>query len=549
MVKKNKHTDFIDRLQSKSPYIWVGCGAVIVGLGMGLFLNPIDAYATFPVTQAPDVKRAEPAPAMDSAMPMSNYNRSWVHDIKQAIVHIETGNPKKNEGGIGAGVVIDSSGWILTCNHVVRGIKEAKVVMWDGQEHKGKVTHSNDNQLDLALIKINATGLKSLSFGNSDSLYVGDRVIAAGSPLGLDHSYSFGHVSALDSNTLNKSNFMAGGGTREVYSYADVVQTDISINPGNSGGPLINERREIVGMNTIIPGATGYSVGIGFAVKSKFLKVASQILKKDGKFNRSFIGAGLENLKKYIADKHNIPGGALITQVSKNTPASKAGIKKDDIIIKIDNVVVKHQSDLRLHLLSTPPKTKVKITLIRGNDKKVIDLVTANVPKPKQTQQAPNGWNRQFGPFDEFFKRFFGPGAGPSFETPDENASEDEESTEAEEPEESDSNGEDKSSNPTQDKPKLGATVVELTKEVRSEYHIPESVKGIVIKSVNSGSIASKANLKEGDVILEFGGKKITKVDQLKEVLSKSKSGQRVPLRYGRYAKGSATEVALSIKL
>lgn len=247
--------------------------------------------------------------------------------------------------GAGSGVVIDDKGYILTNNHVVGGVDEIKVQFADGKELNGKIV-GTDPRSDLAVISVDTKNykVKAAQLGDSEKLLVGEWVMAIGNPFGLDHTVTVGVISAK-----GRSGIADGPGTRY---YQDFLQTDASINPGNSGGPLVNLNGEVIGINTAILGPGG-NIGIGFAVPSDMAKPVVKELIQNGKVRRPYLGISMQELTQDMAKAWGGPEkGALVQSLTQGAPAEKAGVKRGDIIIKVDGKPVLNSRDVQRQVLT-----------------------------------------------------------------------------------------------------------------------------------------------------------------------------------------------------
>jgi len=271
----------------------------------------------------------------------------------------------QRQRSLGSGFIIDGDGSILTNNHVVENAQKIVVKLGsDDQEFEAKVV-GRDPKTDIAVIKINAkTSLPAATLGDSDSLEVGEWVVAIGNPFGLDSTVTSGIVSA-------KGRHIGQG------PYDNFIQTDASINPGNSGGPLINLRGEVVGINTAIFSRTGGNIGIGFAIPINLVKEVLPQLRGKGKVTRGFLGVLIQKVTPEIAESLGVDRarGALVANVSKDGPADKAGVKVGDVIIEFDGKEVKDSGDLPIIVARTPVDKKVRMKVLR--DKKEILLTVA----------------------------------------------------------------------------------------------------------------------------------------------------------------------------
>lgn len=260
---------------------------------------------------------------------------------------------KMKQQSLGSGFIVDKDGYILTNNHVVENAQEIKVRLADGREFKAKVI-GRDTRTDLALIKITSIfeNLPVLTLGDSDSMRVGDWVLAVGNPFGLGQTVTQGIISATGR--------VIGSGP-----YDDFLQTDAPINPGNSGGPLVNLKGEVIGINTaIISGGQG----LGFAIPSKMAKSVMKQLREKGKVVRGWLGVAIQTVTPELAKSFGLKEarGALVSDVTPGGPADKAGIRRGDVIITFDGKNVKSANDLPIIVANTPVGKSVTVTVLRN---------------------------------------------------------------------------------------------------------------------------------------------------------------------------------------
>jgi serine protease Do len=270
----------------------------------------------------------------------------------------------QRQRSLGSGFIIDADGTILTNNHVVENAQKILVKLSDEQEYEAKVM-GRDTKTDIAIIKVNTkTALTAASLGDSDTLEVGEWVMAIGNPFGLDSTVTSGIVSA-------KGRHIGQG------PYDNFIQTDASINPGNSGGPLINLRGEVVGINTAIFSRSGGNIGIGFAIPINLVKELLPQLRGKGKVTRGYLGVLIQKVTPEIADSLGMDRGrgALVANVSKDGPAEKAGVKVGDVIIEFDGKEIKDSGDLPIVVARTPVDRKVRMKVLR--DKKELQLTVS----------------------------------------------------------------------------------------------------------------------------------------------------------------------------
>jgi serine protease Do len=261
--------------------------------------------------------------------------------------------------GQGSGVIVDEAGYIVTNEHVIKNAEpegpqpEIEVQLSDGRRERATVV-GRDPLTDLAVLKINAGKLMPAPWGASDDLAPGDFVWALGSPFGLDHSVTFGIVSAKGRRELVGS------------AYQDYLQTDVAVNPGNSGGPLIDVRGQVVGINTAIVGSA-YQ-GVSFAIPSRVARKVYEQIKEHGSVERGWLGVSLADLSHEVARKLSLePGsGVVLLDVKQNTPAAQAGLRNGDVVTAWAGSAVKSRIELMLAIADTPAESEVEVSLIRN---------------------------------------------------------------------------------------------------------------------------------------------------------------------------------------
>ncbi len=278
--------------------------------------------------------------------------------------------PKKRKiASLGSGVIVSADGYIMTNNHVVKDAEEIKVRFPDKREFEGKII-GTDPKTDLAVIKIDAINLQTITWADSDKLRVGEVVLAIGSPYGLDQTVTMGIVSALARANLG------------ITDYEYFIQTDAAINPGNSGGALVTAKGELVGINTAIFSRTGGYQGIGFAIPSNMAKIVMDSLIKEGRVIRGWLGVSIqpitsEDVKLFNLDRDY---GALVINVIENSPAEKAGIMKYDVIIELNGKKVDDPLSLRDTVANTPPGKEVELKVFRDGNIKTMGVIIGELP-------------------------------------------------------------------------------------------------------------------------------------------------------------------------
>ncbi|MDQ3060183.1 MAG: DegQ family serine endoprotease [Pseudomonadota bacterium] len=290
-------------------------------------------------------------------------------------------NPEQpDEGqprGVGSGFILTTDGFVMTNAHVVEGADEVIVTLTDNREFKAKIIGA-DKRSDVAVVKIEATGLPAVKIGDINRLKVGEWVMAIGSPFGLENTVTAGIVSAKQ---------------RDTGDYLPFIQTDVAINPGNSGGPLINMRGEVVGINSQIYSRSGGFQGISFSIPIDEAIRVSEQLRVSGKVTRGRIGVQIDQLSKEVAESIGLAKaqGALVRGVESGAPADKAGIEAGDIIIRFDGKTIDKASDLPRLVGNVKPGTKAVVTVFRRGATKDLPVTIAEVEADKPVRPASRG--------------------------------------------------------------------------------------------------------------------------------------------------------------
>lgn len=276
--------------------------------------------------------------------------------------------------GLASGFILSTDGLIMTNAHVVDGADEVMVTLTDKREFKAKIIGA-DKRSDIALVKIEATGLPAVKVGDVSRLKVGEWVMAIGSPFGLDNTVTAGIVSAKQ---------------RDTGDYLPLIQTDVAINPGNSGGPLINMRGEVVGINSQIYSRSGGSMGISFAIPMDEAVRVSEQLRQSGRVSRGRIGVQIDQVTKEVAESIGLgkPQGALVRGVEAGAPADKAGVEAGDIITRFEGKVVEKSSDLPRMVGSTKPGTRSTLTVFRRGSSKELSVTIAEIEADKPVKKT-----------------------------------------------------------------------------------------------------------------------------------------------------------------
>jgi len=322
------------------------------------------------------VSKADVAQAPEQLPP----NMEGLPDIFREL--LERRQQPRDRGSLGSGFIISSDGYVLTNDHVVDQMDTITVILSDQREYTAKLIGS-DERSDLALLKVDAKNLPTLTLAKNETLKVGQWVIAIGSPFGLDYSASAGIVSAIGRSIPS---------ARSESNYVPFIQTDVAINPGNSGGPLFNMDGEVVGINSQIYSPSGGSVGLSFAIPSALaLDVVAQ-LKDKGRVDRGWLGVAIQDVDKDLASSlgMNKPMGALINELDDSGPAAKSGLKPGDLIIKFNGNDVHASSDLPYLVGRTAPKSKVPVVIMRKGKEQSLTVTVGILPvSPTEAATSP----------------------------------------------------------------------------------------------------------------------------------------------------------------
>jgi Do/DeqQ family serine protease len=338
---------------------------------------PVREAATMPATFSPIVKSVLPAVVNISSTRVVRTSSLWGEDpFGDLFRGFQAPDRPLRQSGEGSGVIISPDGYIVTNNHVVDGATELSVVMSDKREMKARVI-GKDSKTDIALIKVNGRDLPYARLGNSSSVEVGDIALAIGNPFGLGQTVTMGIVSAT------------GRGGLGIEEYEDFIQTDASINPGNSGGALVNTRGEVIGINTAILSGSGGNQGVGFAIPIDMARHITNQLKDNGVVTRARLGVSFQELTPELASELGVKAskGAVVGEVVPDGPASKSGLRKDDVIVGLNGKEVDGRS-LRLAVGSMAPGTTVDLNVLRAGREQKYQVTLDRMPADPQRDPA-----------------------------------------------------------------------------------------------------------------------------------------------------------------
>ncbi len=392
------------------------------------------------------------------------------------------GDSEREVTSLGSGFVIDPKGYVVTNNHVVANADEVTVIFSDNTHLVADIV-GRDAKTDLALLKVKpAKPLAYVKFGDSDALKVGDWVIAVGNPFGLGGSVSAGIVSARGRN-INAGPF------------DDFIQTDAAINRGNSGGPLFNATGEVVGINSAIFSPTGTNIGIGFAVPTSLAKPVLDQLRQYGKAQRAWLGVKIQEVNEEIAEAIGMksPSGALLLEITPDSPAAKAGLQKGDVILTFGGRTIKEMRNLPRVVAETKTNTKVAVQLFRKG--KTMTLPVLLEEQPGEEGDAPT--NKK-------------PGAKPVVPS-------------------------------AKTSRVLGMQLAPLDMAVRAQFGIPKDIKGLLVTELDRNGDVAKQGVRPGDVITDVNQTPVAKPEDVSAQVAAVKKARREFLLM-RIARGSALQ-------
>lgn len=282
------------------------------------------------------------------------------------------------EEGVGSGVIYSEDGYIITNNHVVQNARDIKVTLASGEELEGAVVGA-DPESDIAVIRVEKSGLPAIEIGDSDTLIVGEVAVAVGSPFGFEHSVTAGIVSAQHRNVSAASET----GTQDVNVLTDLIQTDAAVNPGNSGGALCNSEGKLIGVNTVIATAAGGSEGVGFAVPVNTVSGVADDIIEGRPVSHPYMGVQGQSVSKSIAEQYDLPldKGAYVTQVVPDGPADKAGLKRGDIVVVADGEEIGSMDELISDIQKREVGDTMNVTCVSGGGRRQVEITLEEKPR------------------------------------------------------------------------------------------------------------------------------------------------------------------------
>jgi serine protease Do len=385
--------------------------------------------------------------------------------------YFERNAPPRQGSAVGSGFIISADGYVVTNNHVIANATEIKVILWDGTTLPAKLV-GKDPRADLAVLKVDTQlKLTPVTWGRSDHVRLGESVIAIGNPFGLGGTVTTGIISAQHRHL---SNFGGIPGS----SFVDFLQTDAAINKGNSGGPLFNAKGEVIGINTAIYSRQGTNVGIAFSVPSDLAVPIIEQLKKHGRTMRGWLGVQIKEVDDDLVKALGLKSrnGAVVVNVVPGGPAAQAGIQAGDVIIKFDGRSVPNDKRLPQIVAATEVGKTVDVVLIRKGTETTIKVKLGELEKAADQKSEDNK--------DK-------PGTAPAPGTP-----------------------------------VLGMKLSEATPEIRQKFNIRDG-EGVVVTEVDPKSQANEKGIKAGDLIVEMDLNKVTKPEEVADLLKKAEQGRK----------------------
>ena len=385
--------------------------------------------------------------------------------------------PQRSARSLGSGVIVSADGVVLTNNHVVARAKDIKVTLTDGRELSAKIVGS-DEKSDLAVLRIEGKpkDLYPMPLGKSGTLRLGEVVLAIGNPFGVGQTVTMGIVSAK------------GRANMGIVDYEDFIQTDAAINPGNSGGALVDTGGNLVGINTAILSRTGGYQGIGFAIPTDMAKPIMESLLNNGRVVRGWLGVSIQELSKELSQALGGPSkGVLVVEVEPNSPAQKGGLRRDDVIVRLNGKEMASVVRLRNTVASTRPGSTVKLQVLRADRTVTLAVKLGELPSPDLAE----------------LDRDAGSLGGLSVET--------------------------------------------LDDALRTKFRLPPQAGGVVVTRVQWGSAAESAGLKEGDLIVEFDRKPVPNAQALAQLYAAA-DGKILLLVFRRNEAGQPTTLYLILE-
>jgi serine protease Do len=433
---------------------------LVVPLDEGSIQRPAGPYSSF----APIIKKVAPAVVkVVTTQKAAKLPDQEIPDLDDPFHFF--GNPLLPQGrlhrgplhGLGSGVIVTKDGYILTNSHVVDQAKEVKVSLQDGREFTAKVV-GRDTKSDIAVIKIDGENLPTVPLADSQRVQVGDIVLAIGNPFGVGQTVTQGIISATDRGGMG------------IEDYEDFLQTDAAINPGNSGGALVDVDGRLIGINTAILSRSGGNQGVGFAIPSDLARTIMTSLVEYGHVTRGYLGITIQDVTPSLAKEFNLKQtqGALVSGISPDGPADKAGLKEGDVVVEFNGKPVRDSRQLKLEVAESKPGSKVPAEVMREGSKQTLEVTLGRLPGNDELAQTNSGNGQNSGTLK-------------------------------------------------------GVGVSDLDSQTRDQFKIPTNVKGAVVTDVEPNSAAAEAGLRPGDVIESINRKPVSSAEQAVQLTQDAK--------------------------
>ena len=411
------------------------------------------------------VLKASDRPDMQGEMPegmppffQQFFGQQPSHDGRKFGPDSENRSPRhrdQREDSLGSGVIVSPDGYILTNNHVVDGATDVRVTLADKRQLKAKIV-GTDPKTDIAVLKVEGSGFPAITIGDSSKVQIGDYALAIGDPFGVGQTVTMGIISAMNRGNLG------------IEDYEDFIQTDAPINPGNSGGALVNDRGELVGINTaILSGGSGGNQGIGFAIPINLARgVMGQIL-DHGKVTRAYLGIMVQDITPGISKAMNLKDlkGVLVGDVSPEGPAKRSGVQRGDVILEVNGKTMDDSRQLRNTISMMDPTATVNLKLVRNGSPTDVTVKLGELPTDKEQAKAEQG---------------------------------------------------------SSEKALDGVAVENLDAQSARQLGLPAATTGVVVTDINPSSPLAAAGLRSGDVIQEVNHQPVKNVAQLEEAVRKA---------------------------
>jgi serine protease Do len=370
--------------------------------------------------------------------------------------------PRRREQSLGSGVILSSDGVIVTNNHVVAQAEKIRVALKDGREFDAKIVGS-DPKSDVAVLRVDAKDLPAIAVADSTKIRIGELVLAIGNPFGIGQTVTMGIISAV------------GRANMGITDYEDFIQTDAAINPGNSGGALVTMNGQLVGINTAIVSRTGGYQGVGFAIPSNMVVQVKDSILRDGKVIRGWLGVAIQDLTEDLSKSLGVPAraGVLVSDVTPDSPAARAGIQRGDVITKIDGTATSDSAHLRNLIAQAGKGKRVRIDVRRSSNEKSFEVTLGELP----VDGAAPG---QTAPLAEDAGLF------------------------------------------------AGVTVQELDASTRARMRVPPTVRGVLVAGVDAQSPAVGLGLRPGDIIVEVNRTETPSVEAFRRAARQSEGSALV---------------------